>query len=95
MPGLGFLNARLLPRNQQTQIFTQYDLAVFAPNRSDGMVDTELRYRFGATNFGGTIRRLTSPTLAPFNIEPGNGILNEGTFTAATGRDFERAQSTG
>jgi hypothetical protein len=53
------------------------------------MVDTELRYRFGATNFGGN----TAAAATPQANNLANGILNEGSFIAATGQNFERALS--
>ncbi len=92
LPGLGFINASQLPRTQQTQIFTN-TISPYLTESFDGKVDTELRYRFGSTNFGGGNTFTTTPTLASLNTNLDNGILNEGTFTAATGRDFQRAQS--
>jgi hypothetical protein len=84
LPGLGFVNPSLLPQNQQTQVFAT-SVSPYLRESFDGMVDTELRYRFGATNFGGN----TAAT--PTNLA--NGILNEGSFIAATGQNFERALS--
>jgi hypothetical protein len=84
LPGLGFVNTSLLPQNQQTQVFAT-SVSPYLRESFDGMVDTELRYRFGATNFGGN----TAAT--PTNLA--NGILNEGSFIAATGQNFERALS--
>ncbi len=90
LPGLGFINPSQLPRTQQTQIFTN-TISPYLRESYDGKVDFELRYRFGSTNFGGNT--FTSPTLTPGQTNLANGILNEGTFTAGTGRDFDRAQS--
>ncbi|MGH7031563.1 MAG: hypothetical protein ACREE9_15390 [Stellaceae bacterium] len=91
LPGLGFINASQLPRNQQTQIYTNL-ISPYLRESYDGLVDTELRYRFGSTNFGGNTVT-TAPTLTPAQGNLANGILNEGTFTAATGRDFTRGLS--
>jgi hypothetical protein len=91
LPGLGFTNPSLLPRTQQTQTYVN-SVSPYLRASYDGIVDTELRYRFGATNFGGNT--LATPlTLTPAATNLSNGILNEGTFTAATGRNFERALS--
>lgn len=91
LPGLGFINASQLPRSQQTQIYTNI-ISPYLRESYDGLVDTELRYRFGSTNFGGNTFT-TASTLTPAQSNLANGILNEGTFTAATGRDFTRAAS--
>jgi hypothetical protein len=88
LPGLGFVNPSLLPRNQQTQVFAT-SVSPYLRESFDGMVDTELRYRFGATNFGGN----TAATATPQTSNLANGILNEGSFIAATGQNFERALS--
>ncbi|MGH7046129.1 MAG: hypothetical protein ACREE2_07030 [Stellaceae bacterium] len=91
LPGLGFINASQLPRTQQTQVYTN-TISPYLRESYDGEVDTELRYRFGATNFGGNTSTL-APTLPTENNNLANGILNEGTLTVATGRNFERAVS--
>jgi uncharacterized protein (PEP-CTERM system associated) len=91
LPGLGFINASQLPRGQQTQIYTNL-ISPYLRESYDGLVDTELRYRFGSTNFGGNTVT-TASTLTPSQTNLANGILNEGTFTATTGRDFTRAAS--
>jgi uncharacterized protein (PEP-CTERM system associated) len=88
LPGLGFINPSLLPRTQQTQIFAT-TISPYLRESFDGMVDTELRYRFGATNFGGN----TAAAATPQANNLANGILNEGSFIAATGQNFERALS--
>ena len=85
LPGLGFVNPSLLPQNQQTQLFAS-SISPYLRQSFDGMVDTELRYRFGATNFGGNTAAAAATNLA-------NGILNEGSFIAASGRNFERLLS--
>lgn len=89
VPGLGFVSPSLLPRTQQTQVYAN-SVSPYLRQSFGGLVDTELRYRFGATNFGGTTT-VTSTTIPPANLS--SGVLNEGTFIAATGRDFERALS--
>ncbi len=91
LPGLGFINPSLLPRTQQTQLYAN-TVSPYLRESLDGLVDTELRYRFGATNFGGNTAA-TPSTLTPGVTSLANGILNEGTFIAATGRNFERALS--
>jgi hypothetical protein len=66
----------------------------------DGVLDTELRYRFGSTNYGGNTGIVSTP-IAPTTVNPAfvpqnnlaSGIFNEGSFIAATGRDFERMLS--
>jgi len=88
LPGLGFVSPSLLPRTQQTQIFAT-TISPYLRESFDGMVDTELRYRFGATNFGGN----TAAAVTPQANNLANGILNEGSFIAATGQNFERALS--
>jgi hypothetical protein len=88
LPGLGFVSPSLLPRTQQTQIFAT-TISPYLRESFDGMVDTELRYRFGATNFGGN----TAAAATPQANNLANGILNEGSFIAATGQNFERALS--
>src|SRR5271163_2244100 len=90
-PGLGFVNPSSLPRTQQTQIFAT-TISPYLRESYDGIVDTELRYRFGATNFGGNTAA-TPSTQTPAVNNLANGILNEGSFIAATGRNFERALS--
>lgn len=88
VPGLGFTSPTLLPTGQQTQVFVN-TLSPYFRESIDGLVDTELRYTFGSTNFAGN----TAGSEAIPNSNLSTGILNEGTFTAATGQDFERALS--
>ncbi len=91
LPGLGFINTSLLPRTQQTQVFAN-SVSPYLRESYDGIVDTELRYRFGATNFSGNTAA-TPSILTPAATNLSNGILNEGSFIAATGQNFERALS--
>lgn len=88
LPGLGFVNPSLLPSSQQTQVFVN-TVSPYVRESIDGLVDSELRYTFGSSNFGGN----TISGTPALNTNLGTGILNEGTFTAATGRDFERGLS--
>ena len=89
-PGFGFQNLSQVSPNQQTQIYSA-NVSPFLRKSFDGLVDTELRYTFGSTNFGGNTTVVTSSPGISTNLA--SGILNEGTFTAATGQDFSRALS--
>ena len=91
LPGLGFVSPSLLPSNQQTQVYSN-TVSPYIRESVDGLVDTELRYRFGSTNYGGNTG-VTSLTSGAPASNLASGILNEGTFTAATGENFERALS--
>ena len=91
LAGLGFVNPSLLPRTQQTQIYAN-TMSPYLRQSFDGLVDTELRYRFGATNFGGNTLA-ASPSLSPASTTLANSVLNEGTLTVASGQNFERALS--
>lgn len=90
IPGLGFVSPSLLPSNRQTLVFSN-TVSPYLRQSVGGVLDTELRYRFGSTSFGGTTA--INATQGPVTSNLANGILNEGTFTAATGQDFERALS--
>jgi uncharacterized protein (PEP-CTERM system associated) len=90
LPGFGFQNLSQLPTNQQTQVYAN-TISPYLRKSFDGLVDTELRYRFGSTNFGGNTAVATSTPGALSNLS--SGILNEGILTAATGQDFRRALS--
>lgn len=91
LAGLGFVSPSALPRTQQTQIFAN-TISPYLRESIDGKLDTELRYRFGSTDYGGNTLA-ASPTFSPASTALASGILNEGTFTAATGRDFVRGLS--
>lgn len=91
LAGLGFVNPTLLPRTQQTQVYAN-TVSPYLRESIDGLVDTELRYRFGATNYGGNTTA-AAPTVTPGSSTLASGILNEGTFTAATGQNFVRGLS--
>jgi hypothetical protein len=91
LPGLGFISPSLLPTTQQTQVFAT-TVSPYLRQSVAGVLDTELRYRFGSTNFGGGNTTVSSaPGLPTSNLA--SGTLNEGTLTAATGQDFARALS--
>ena len=91
LPGLGFQNLSQLPRNQQTQVYIN-NISPFLRKSFGGVLDTELRYRFGASNYGGNTAVATTPgSTGLSNLS--SSTLNEGTFIAATGQDFERALS--
>jgi hypothetical protein len=90
LPGFGFQNLSQLPTNQQTQVYST-TISPFLRKSFDGLVDSELRYTFGSTNFGGNTTVATGPLLTPTSLA--SGILNEGTFTASTGQDFRRTLS--
>jgi hypothetical protein len=97
LPGFGFQNLSQLPANQQTQTYSN-TISPFLRKSFDGLVDTDLRYTFGQQNFGGNTAVLGPATpaipttlLVPTNLS--SAILNEGTFTAATGSDFRRTLS--
>src|SRR5882724_8222936 len=88
VPGFGFQNLSMLPSNQQTQQFIA-NVSPFVRKSFDGVLDTELRYRFGYTNYGGNTTVATAPVIPSLNaLAP--STLNEGTFIAATGADFQR-----
>jgi hypothetical protein len=89
LPGFGFQNLSTLPRNQQTQQFTN-NVSPFFRKSFDGLVDTELRYRFSSTNYGGnTAVPTVNPVLNSGLTNLSSSTLNEGTFIAATGQDFQ------
>src|SRR5215469_15515167 len=86
-PGLGFQNLSQVTPNQQTQVYSA-NVSPFLRKSFDGLVDSELRYTFGWTNFGGNTTVTNSPLVTPSNLS--SGISNEGTFIAATGQNFSR-----
>ncbi len=87
LPGFGFQNVSTLPRNQQTLQFTNnispYLIKSFGP-----WADTELRYTFSTSNYGGNTFVTTSPSTPGLN-NLASTTLNEGTFIAVTGENFQ------
>jgi hypothetical protein len=86
-PGFGFQNLSQVTPNQQTQVYSA-NVSPFLRKSFDGLVDSELRYTFGWTNFGGNTTVATSPLANTSNLS--SGISNEGTLIAATGQNFSR-----
>jgi hypothetical protein len=89
LPGFGFQNLSTLPRNQQTQQYIT-NVSPYFRKSLDGFVDTELRYRFSSSSFGGNTAVTAVPTPAPGLANLSSSTTNEGTFVAATGQNFER-----
>jgi uncharacterized protein (PEP-CTERM system associated) len=89
LPGFGFQNLSTLPRNQQTLQFintiSPYLIKSFGP-----WADTELRYTFSSGNYGGNTTVTTSPSTPGLN-SLASTTLNEGTFIAVTGEEFQKA----
>jgi hypothetical protein len=87
LPGFGLQNLSTLPSNQQTQEFVNnispYLIKSFGP-----WADTMLRYTFTSSNYGGNTVITTSPTTPGLN-NLASTTLNEGTFLAATGENFQ------
>jgi len=90
LPGFGFQNLSRLPTTQQTQVYST-TVSPFLRKSFDGLVDSELRYTFNSTSYGGNTTVVTSPPAIPTTLA--SSISNEGTFIAATGQDFSRALS--
>ncbi len=86
LPGFGLQNLSTLPRNQQTQQFfnniSPYLIKSFGP-----WADTELRYTFSSSNYGGNTVVTATPS-TPFLNSLASTTLNEGTFIAVTGENF-------
>jgi uncharacterized protein (PEP-CTERM system associated) len=89
LPGFGFTNLSTLPSNQQTQQIIN-NVSPYIRKSFDGLVDTELRYRFGSTNYGGNTTVVNAPGI-PGLTNLTSSILNEGTFIAATGENYQQA----
>jgi hypothetical protein len=91
LPGFGFQNLSRLPGTQQTQVYSN-TVSPFLRKSYDDLVDSELRYTFNSTNFGGNTTIVTAPLGTPAtNLT--SSILNEGTFIASTGQSFRRTLS--
>jgi hypothetical protein len=89
LPGFGFQNLSALPSNQQTQQYIN-SISPYLRESFDGFVDTELRYRFSASNYGGFTGVATAPAV-PGLTNLTSSTFNEGTLTAATGENFQKA----
>jgi len=90
LPGFGFQNLSRIPTNQQTQVYST-SISPFLRKSYDDLVDSELRYTFNSTNFGGNTTVVTAPPGTPTNLA--SSTSNEGTFIAATGQNFRRTLS--
>jgi hypothetical protein len=84
LPGFGFQNLSTLPKNQQTQQYVN-NVSPYIVKSFDGWVDTQLRYFFSASNYGGATAIATAPSTTLTS-----STLNEGTFIAATGENFQQ-----
>src|SRR5439155_11682335 len=77
-----------LPRYQQSQQIISYTspylIKSFGP-----VADTELRYTFSSSNYGGNTTVTTSPLVSGLNNLTSTTV-NEGTFIAVTGEDFQK-----
>jgi len=89
LPGFGFQNLSALPSNQQTQQYIN-SISPYLRKSFDGFVDTELRYRFSSSNYGGFTGVATAPGLPGLNNLT-SSTFNEGTLIAATGENFQKA----
>jgi len=87
VPGFGFQNLSTLPRNQQTQQFIT-NISPYLIKSFGSAADTELRYTFSSSNYGGNTAVTVSPARGLNNLAP--TTLNEGTFIAVTGEDFQK-----
>jgi uncharacterized protein (PEP-CTERM system associated) len=87
LPGFGFQNLSTLPRNQQTQQFIT-NISPYLIKSFGSVADTELRYTFSSSNYGGNTAVTVSPVPGLNNLAP--TTLNEGTFIAVTGEDFQK-----
>jgi hypothetical protein len=91
LPGFGFQNLSTLPSNQQTQQYL-FNISPYLVHSFDGNVDTELRYTFSSVNYGGNTTVVTTP-LVPGATTLASSTLNEGTFIAVTGENFQKLQT--
>ena len=86
LPGFGSQNLSTLPRNQQTLQFTS-NISPYLIKSFGSVADTELRYTFSSSNYGGNT---TVSTSTPGLNSLASTTVNEGTFIAATGEDFQK-----
>ncbi|HJY49235.1 MAG TPA: hypothetical protein VJ349_11465 [Stellaceae bacterium] len=87
LPGFGLQNLSTLPRNQQTQQFIT-NISPYLIKSFGGVADTELRYTFSSSNYGGNTAVAVSPVPGLNNLA--STTINEGTFIAVTGQDFQK-----
>ena len=87
LPGFGLQNLSTLPRNQQTQQFIT-NISPYLIKSFGGVADTELRYTFSSSNYGGNTAVTASPVPGLNNLA--STTINEGTFIAVTGQDFQK-----
>ena len=87
LPGFGFQNLSTLPRNQQTQQFIT-NISPYLIKSFGSVADTELRYTFSSSNYGGNTAVTSSPLVPGLN-NLASTTINEGTFIAVTGQDFQ------
>ncbi len=88
LPGYGFQNLSTLTRNQQTQQFVT-NVSPYLLKSFGSLADTELRYTFNSVDYGGNTTVTTSPSISGLNTLAST-TLNEGTFIAVTGEDFQK-----
>ena len=88
LPGFGLQNLSTLPRNQQTQQFIT-NISPYLIKSFGGVADTELRYTFSSSNYGGNTAVTSSPVVPGLN-NLASTTINEGTFIAVTGQDFQK-----
>ena len=87
LPGFGLQNLSTLPRNQQTQQFIT-NISPYLIKSFGTLADTELRYNFSSSNYGGNTAVTVSPVPGLNNLT--STTINEGTFIAVTGQDFQK-----
>ena len=90
LPGFGFQNLSNLPRNQQTQQFINNVSPYCCKVVRRPWADTELRYTFSSSNYGGNTVVTDLATASGLNNLTST-TLNEGTFIAATGENFQKS----
>src|SRR5271168_800102 len=88
LPGIGFQSLSTLPRNQQPLQFTN-NISPYLIKSFGALADTELRYTFSSSNYNGNTTVTSSPSTPGLNTLAST-TLNEGTFIAATGEDFQK-----
>jgi uncharacterized protein (PEP-CTERM system associated) len=89
-PGLGFVNPSTLPSTQRTLTVTSV-VSPYLRESVDGLIDSELRYTLGATDFGQNTNVISTTT--PQATTLANATSNEGTLTVTTGQNFTRISS--